>query len=93
MPAWMYILRLKSGNLYVGATANLHRRCVEHFSGKACRTTTLDPPEKLTYSESFIDLSEARQREQQIKRWTREKKEAPIKGNIDQLRKLAKSRN
>ena len=76
MPAWFYILRLKSGALYIGATTDLDQRYKDHCSGKACRTTKLDPPLKLVYAESFPNFPEARQREAQVKRWSRAKKEA-----------------
>jgi predicted GIY-YIG superfamily endonuclease len=92
MPAWAYILRLKSGGLYIGSTADLKRRCAEHHSGNACRTTKLDPPEKLVHSESFPDLASAHKREQQLKRWTRAKKEALIQGDMERLRHLSKTR-
>jgi predicted GIY-YIG superfamily endonuclease len=41
MPAWFYILRLKSGALYIGATTDLNQRYKDHCSGKACRTNLL----------------------------------------------------
>ncbi len=90
MTAWLYILRLKSGQLYVGSTTDLGNRYQEHLSGKACRTTTIDPPIDLIYSEEFQTNTEARRREAQIKRWSRAKKEALISGNIKQLKNLAK---
>ena len=88
----MYFLRLKSKNLYIGATTDLDQRCEEHFTGKACRTTALDPPTSLVYSEEFETFSEARKREAQIKRWSRLKKEALIAGDLTTLRNLSKSR-
>jgi len=51
MPAWFYILRLRSGALYPGATTNLKRSYEEHRDGHACRTTKFDPPCALVYSE------------------------------------------
>ncbi|MBI2191970.1 MAG: hypothetical protein HYU36_08300 [Planctomycetes bacterium] len=42
--AWFYVLRLKSGALYPDATADLKKRIQDHISGRACRTTALDPP-------------------------------------------------
>jgi len=42
MSAWFYILRLKSGGLYIGATTDLDQRYKDHCCGKACRTTKLD---------------------------------------------------
>jgi predicted GIY-YIG superfamily endonuclease len=92
MSAWIYILRLRSGSLYVGATVDLNQRCEEHFAGKACRTTRLDPPNSLVYSEEFETFVEARHRESQIKRWSRAKKEAIISGNLAALKNLAKSK-
>ncbi len=93
MTAWTYILRLKSGQLYIGSTTNLDRRFAEHAAGQACRTTKLDPSLKLVYSESFPTFSDARKREAQIKRWTRAKKEALVTGDMVKLRNLSKSRN
>jgi putative endonuclease len=68
MPAWFYILRLKSGTLYPGATTIMDQRWHDHQSGKACRTTKLDLPIALVLQEQFATFSEARRREAQIKR-------------------------
>ncbi len=92
MAAWTYILRLKSGQLYIGSTTDLKQRYQDHQNGKACQTTKLDPPMKLVFSESYPTFSEARKREAQIKRWTRAKKEALVLGDLAKLRKLSKSR-
>ena len=92
MPAWFYILRLQSGSLYPGATANLKQRYKEHCSKRACRTTTLDPPIALVYSEEYETFSEARRREVQVKRWSRAKKEGLVAGDLVTLRNLAKSK-
>ena len=93
MIAWFYILRLQSGSLYIGATKNLEKRYAEHCAGSASRTTSLDPPVSLIYSEEHDFFSEARQREAQVKRWSRAKKEALVAGDKDRLRALSKSRN
>jgi len=86
------MLRLKSGQLYIGSTTDLDHRYKDHCFGKACRTTQLDPPQKLLYSEEFDSFSDARCREAQIKRWTHAKKEALVSGELTKLRKLSKSR-
>ena len=83
--AFFYILRLRSGQLYVGATEDLARRYQEHLSGEACRTTRLDPPVALLHAEEFPTFSQARTREAQVKRWTRAKKEALAAGDLDGL--------
>ena len=91
MPARLYILRLRSGQLYVGATTDLDRRWQEHLSGEASRTTRLDPPVAIVRTEAFQTFSRARQREAQIKRWSRAKREALVEGDTGGLRRLAKS--
>ena len=63
MPAWFYILRLKSGQIYIGSTTNLEQRYKDHLSGKARRTTRLEPPVALLYSEEVQTFSDARRRE------------------------------
>ena len=93
MNASLYILRLKSGNLYIGATTNLKQRYQDHLNGQACRTTKLDPPLKIVYSESLPTFSDARKREAQIKRWSRAKKEALVAGDLVGLRNLSRSKS
>jgi predicted GIY-YIG superfamily endonuclease len=90
MPAWFYILRLKSGALHIGATTDLDQRYRDHCSGKACRTTKLDSPVALVRSEEFETNQEARRREAQVKRWSRAKKEALVFDDQTKLRKLSK---
>lgn len=93
MPAWMYLLRLRSGRLYPGATKDLNRRYRDHLEGKGGRTTRMDPPVALAYIERFNHFAEARQREAQIKRWPAKKKAALVAGDITRLRQLATSRD
>ena len=85
------MLRLRSGALYSGATTNLQDRYKAHLNGNACRTTLLDPPQNLIYSEEYESFSDARKREAQIKRWSRAKKEALVSGDMSTLKALAKS--
>jgi len=92
MTAWFYILQLKSGALYIGSTTELNQRYKDHCSGRACRTTKVDQPVALLYSEEFETFSEARKREAQIKRWSRAKKEALVSDDMQKLRELSKSR-
>lgn len=93
MPAWFYVLRLKSGNLYIGSTCNLQNRLNEHLRKHACMTTKIDSMIKLVYSEEFQDISSARKRESQVKKWTRAKKEALVSCNIAELKRLSIPRN
>ena len=91
--AVVYFLRLKSGIIYVGASIDLEQRLDDHASGQACRTTALDPPSALLRVEVCPTFADARQREPQLKRWSRQKKEALIRGDVDRLRKLSQSRD
>jgi len=86
------MLRLRSGRLYPGATKNLAQRWLDHQAGRGGRTTSIDSPVSLVYQEPFDSFSAARQRESQIKRWSAVKKEALVRGDKPQLRRLAQSR-
>ena len=63
VPAHFYILRLRSGQLYVGATTDLERRWREHVSGDAGRTSKLDPPVAIVYTEEHPTFADARRHE------------------------------
>ena len=92
MAAYFYILQLRSGAYYCGVTENLNLRYEEHVNGRGCRTTIIDPPVALLYSEILPTTAAARKREAQVKKWTRAKKEALISGDKERLTALAKSR-
>ena len=92
MSEFVYILRLKSGGLYIGVSNDVNKRYTEHCKGKASRTTRLDPPVTIVYSEKFETIIDARHRETQLKRWTRAKKEALVAGDMEKLRSLSKAR-
>jgi len=93
MSAWVYILRLQSGGLYVGCTKTIQKRYQDHLNGNACQTTRKDPPVSIAFRENCCNFSTARKREAQIKRWSRAKKEALIAGDISLLKNLSKSRD
>ena len=72
---FVYILKCADESLYVGCTNNLDRRIKQHnYSKWGAHYTKLRRPVKLLYSEQFIILKTARQRESEIKSWRREKK-------------------
>jgi putative endonuclease len=90
MPAWFYLLRLQSHHLYSGSTRSLDKRIKSHFAGRACRTTKIDRAVAFVYSEEYPTYKEAFRREQQVKRWSRAKKEALIADDLVRLKKPAK---
>ena len=89
----VYLLRLRSGMLYVGASTDLEQRLADHMSGQACRTTALDPPMSVLRVEIHESLATARAREAQLKKWSRAKKEALIRGDVKTLKSLSRSRD
>ncbi len=79
--AYVYMLRCADGSLYVGETDDLESRLVKHNDGRASKFTAARRPVALVYSERHADRGSALERERQLKRWTRRKKEALIAGD------------
>lgn len=77
---FLYILRCSDNSLYCGQTNNLEKRIKEHNSGssKSAKYTKVRRPVKLVYSEMFSTLKEAMNRELQVKKFSRVKKESLI---------------
>ena len=88
----VYLLRLQSAGIYIGASTDLEQRLTDHMSGQACRTTQLDRPTDLIRVEIQDTFTNARAREAQLKRWSRSKKEALVLGDLDRLRALSQPR-
>ena len=66
---YVYVLRSETNNkYYIGCTNNIDRRITEHNTGKSLYTKNKGPW-KLMYTEQFDNLSNAMQREKQIKSW------------------------
>ncbi len=61
-----------------------------HNEGRGAAFTFKRRPVQLRYSELFHSEREAVQRERQLKRWSRAKKEALVLGDLDQLKKISK---
>jgi putative endonuclease len=85
---FVYILRCADNSLYIGETGNLESRLHKHHDGSACSFTASRRPVILAYSERHSSRDAALQRERQLKRWTRAKKEALIAGDLPRLKAL-----
>jgi predicted GIY-YIG superfamily endonuclease len=85
---FVYILRCADASLYIGETEDVTDRVARHDAGTACPHTVGRRPVELVYTEEHLDRIGARQREKQIKRWTRAKKEALIAGDLLLLKRL-----
>lgn len=75
MSYFIYVLKCADTTLYVGSTNNLEKRLHQHNHLKqGAHYTKIRRPVELAYSEQVSTLAEARKREAEIKRMTREKK-------------------
>jgi putative endonuclease len=79
----------ESGTLYTGVTNNLERRVYEHKNELIDGFTKKYKCKKLVYFETSNDIRSAIEREKQIKKWRREKKEFLIKTLNPQWKDLA----
>lgn len=71
----VYILRCADDTLYVGSTNDMVRRLHQHNHAKSgAHYTKIRRPVVLVHKELFSTYGEARSREAEIKRMTREKK-------------------
>jgi len=73
---FVYIIECQDGFYYTGVTWNIEERMEQHKSGKGSKFTAKHGFKKLCYVEEFINIMEARNREHQLKDFSRKKKEA-----------------
>ena len=71
-------------------TSTLTKRIQDHNSSnsKGAKYLRAKKPVTLVYSETYPDIKSAMNRELQIKRWAKAKKEALVKGDLELLKKL-----
>ena len=82
MSFFVYILQTSKNTLYIGQTNNLKKRIEEHKSKskRSAKYVRYFDSVELVYSEKYSTRKEAMQREWQLKKWSRIKKENLIKG-------------
>ena len=78
---YCYILEGSDHSFYVGVTDDLAQRLKYHNDGKGSDWTAARQPVKLVWTEEHRTLSSARQRENQLKRWSHAKKAALVAGS------------
>jgi len=87
MQFFVYILRTSRNTLYTGQTNNLQKRLKEHAhntSKSAKYMRSFDSFEHV-YTEIYPSRQEAMQREYQLKKWPKAKKEDLISRNLKNL--------
>ena len=93
MKPCIYILRCADNSLYTGASSNLEHQLEQHAGGAVRGFTSTRLPITLVFSTEFPTMYEAAVAERIIKRWSRAKKEALIRGDEGALHELAACRN
>lgn len=81
----LYMLRTNLNTLYIGQTNNLAKRLQQHKSGKGSKYIRAFKSFEVVYIENFDTRSEALKREVELKKLTKTKKEALIKGKVANL--------
>ena len=77
--SYVYILTNKNKTtLYIGVTGDFQKRISDHHGGRGSTFTRKYAIKHLVYYEKFDNITEAIQREKQLKRWSRSKKEELI---------------
>ncbi len=89
---WVYILQSADGSLYIGQTNDVTSRIRQHGAGQGSKFTRDHDVPRLVYCEGLLGIEAAVSRETQLKRWSRAKKEALIRGDLGALHDLARSR-
>lgn len=91
MEVTIYILRCADGSYYTGLTKqNIEARLWEHNEGIYDGYTKKRRPVELVFTETYDRIVDAIAREQQIKGWSRAKKEALIALNYEGLPELSR---
>lgn len=91
MAFYVYILECADGSYYTGSARDLDRRVMEHQQGAMASSYTFRRrPVRLAWSEEVSTYNEALLHEHQIKGWSRAKKEALIRGNLQEIHEIVK---
>jgi putative endonuclease len=81
--AWLYIVRCADGSYYIGTTrTSIEMRIAEHNAGTFEGYTASRRPVELIFSQWFERITDAIENERKLKKWSRAKKEAFIRGDF-----------
>jgi len=88
---YVYILECSDKSYYTGYTNNIDERLKRHNNGRGSPHTAARLPVRLLWHEIHETKENAVQRENQIKKWSRAKKQALIEGSLKELKRLSNS--
>ena len=87
---YVYIIKCADKYYYTGIINDINRRLNEHNHSLNKKSYTFSRrPVEMVYYQSFQNPNEAILWEKRIKGWTRQNKEALIRGDIDELKRLS----
>ncbi len=87
----VYMLKCADSSFYIGHTDNLSVRIAQHEQGSFPTCYTFERrPVQLAYSQEFSTRDDAFAMERRIKGWSRAKKSALIKGDWQEISRLAR---
>jgi len=89
---YVYILRCSDASLYVGQTRNIKKRLQAHNAGLGAVHTSKRRPVHLIHVEKHATRVAAMRRERQLKGWSHAKKNALVRGDLEELHGLSKRR-
>ena len=93
MSFWVYLVRCADDSFYAGHTDDLEKRIGEHAVGGCSGYASTRLPVELVFSQECPTRIEALSSERQIKGWSRAKKKALIRGDWEEISRLAKNRS
>ncbi|WP_420605170.1 GIY-YIG nuclease family protein [Novosphingopyxis sp.] len=93
MAFWTYMLHCRDGYFYTGHTDDLEGGMAQCEAGVTKGFVTDHRPFKLMWSQEFGERHEALAAERQIKGGGRAKKMALIRGDWDEISRLARKKN
>jgi predicted GIY-YIG superfamily endonuclease len=93
MPFYVYILRCSDGSYYTGHTDNLDIRMSQHTDGIGSKYTAKRRPLELIWATDCQTREEAFELERRLHGWSRAKKEALMRGDLEALPGLARNRS
>ncbi len=79
MPHFFYLARCADESLYAGTCVDLAKREQKHNDGTGAKYTRGRRPVRIVYNEKHESVSEARRREAEVKKWSKERKEELIR--------------
>ncbi len=82
-PWQLYLLRCGDGTLYTGIALDAQKRLAMHQRGRGAKYTRGRGPLELVYTETCPSHSDALRRELEVKKLTREEKEALITKGLE----------